>query len=395
MRSEERGMANEDYYGILGVERTASKEEIKRAYRRAAKKYHPDLNRDDPKAAEEKFKQVSEAYEVLADGEKRRIYDQYGAEGLKQQVWGGQGFDWSRFTHVQDIEDIFGRDVFESFFGRGGLGGSFFQDFFGGPARRRGHAAGRDYQVEVELTLEEVLQGLRKDIPLTFPTACPSCGGSGAKGGRLTTCATCGGRGQVSGAQRRGYSQFITITTCPKCRGRGQWPETPCRACGGSGRVTSSRSVSVEIPAGVPDGVQLRVPGRGEGGEAGAPPGDLFVVVRVKDHPTFSRDGEDVIMDLPVTFSLAALGGEVEVPTLEGTARMRIPPGTQTHTLLRLRGKGLRRFRGDGRGDQLVRVLVTTPTRLSGEERRLLEELGRIERESRGKRGVSDRFWTP
>ena len=386
MWSEERGMADQDYYRLLGVERTASKEDIKRAYRRAAKKYHPDLNKDDAKAAEEKFKQVSEAYEVLADDEKRRIFDQYGAEGLKQQVWGGQGFDWSRFTHVQDIEDICGR---------GGFGGSLFQDFFGGPARRRGPAAGRDYQVEVGLTLEEVLRGLRKEIPLTFPTACASCGGSGAEGGRLTTCMTCGGRGQASSAQRRGYSQVITITTCPKCRGRGQWPETPCRACGGSGRVASSRTVSVEIPEGVPDGVQLRVQGRGEAGETGAPPGDLFVVVRVKDHPTFLRDGEDVIMELPVTFSQAALGGEIEVPTLEGTARLRIPPGTQTHTLLRLRGKGLPRFRAEGRGDQLVRVLVTTPTRLRGEERKLLEELGRLERESREKRGVFDRSRSP
>src|SRR3972149_2579310 len=273
MWSEERGMADQDYYRLLGVERTASKGGIQRGYRGGPENVPP----------------------------------------------------------AQDIEDIFGR---------GGFGGSLFQDFFGGPARRRGPAAGRDYQVEVGLTLEEVLRGLRKEIPLTFPTACASCGGSGAEGGRLTTCMTCGGRGQASSAQRRGYSQVLTIPTGPKCRGRGKWPETPCRACGGAGR--------------------------GEAGETGAPPGDLFVVVRVKDHPTFLRDGGDVIMELPVTFSQAALGGEIEVPTLEGTARLRIPPGTQTHTLLRLRGKGLPRFRAEGRGDQLVRGLVTTPTRPPG-----------------------------
>ena len=386
MWSEERGMADQDYYRLLGVERTASKEDIKRAYRRAAKKYHPDLNKDDAKAAEEKFKQVSEAYEVLADDEKRRIFDQYGAEGLKQQVWGGQGFDWSRFTHVQDIEDIFGR---------GGFGGSLFQDFFGGPARRRGPAAGRDYQVEVGLTLEEVLRGLRKEIPLTFPTACASCGGSGAEGGRLTTCMTCGGRGQASSAQRRGYSQVITITTCPKCHGRGQWPQTPCRACRGTGQRSETRTIAVEVPAGVPDGLRLRVPGRGEAGDRGGPTGDLFVVVHQREHETFARDGDNVVLELPITFPQAALGGDVEVPTLGGAARLRIPAGTQTHTLLRLRGKGLPRFRGNGHGDQVVRVVVVTPERLSDEERRLLERLKEVQRDGAGRRGVFDRFRVP
>src|SRR6266571_1499100 len=262
-------MTDLDYYEVLGVSREASKDEIKRAYRRLAKKYHPDLNKEDPKAAEEKFKQVSEAYEALIDDDKRRIYNQFGAEGLKQQVWGGQGFDWSRFTHASDVEDIFGRDFFESFFGRsGGLGGSLFEQFFGGGVvgRRRGPAAGLDTHVEVELTLEDVARGGRKEITVRYPMTCPACRGTGAEGERLVTCPTCAGRGQVSSAQRRGHSQFITITTCPKCNGRGQWPEAPCPRCHGDGRLEQDRTIAVDIPPGVPEGVRLRVPGRAPGG---------------------------------------------------------------------------------------------------------------------------------
>src|SRR2546427_253649 len=309
-------MADDDYYERLGVPRGASKDEIKRAYRRLAKQHHPDLNKDNPKAAEEKFKQISEAYEVLADDEKRKIYDQFGADGLKQQVWGGEGFDWSRFTHAGDVEDIFGRDLFESFFGRGGgLSGSLFE-------------------------------------------------------------------------------QFFTITTCPKCNGRGQWPERPCPRCSGEGRIAEQRTIAVEIPPGVPDGVQLRVPGRGLAGEAGASPGDLYVAVHVRPDERFARDGDDVIYELPITFAQAALGAEVEVPTLDGTSRLRIPAGIQSGTALRLRGKGLPRFQGPGRGDQFVRVIVVTPTRLSAEERRLFEQL-RGTREDSGHRGAFDRFRRP
>src|SRR6266705_3020875 len=346
-------MTDLDYYEVLGVSREASKDDIKRAYRRLAKKYHPDLNKDDPKAAEEKFKQVSEAYEALIDDDKRRIYDQFGAEGLKQQVWGGQGFDWSRFTHASDVEDIFGR--------------------------RRGPAAGLDTHVEVELTLEDVARGGRKEITVRYPMTCPACRGTGAEGERLVTCPTCAGRGQVSSAQRRGHSQFITITTCPKCNGRGQWPEAPCPRCHGDGRLEQDRTIAVDIPPGVPDGVRLRVPGRGLAGDAGAPPGDLYVVIRVAPHDRFVRDGDDVLIDLPISVSQAALGTEVEVPTLDGRSRLQVPAGIQSHTVLRLRGKGLPRFQGRGRGDELVRVVVVTPTRLTADERRLLEQLGRLQ----------------
>jgi molecular chaperone DnaJ len=391
-------MADADYYETLGIPRGASKDEIKRAYRRLAKKYHPDLNKDNPKAAEEKFKTLSEAYEVLADDEKRKIYDQYGADGLKQQVWGGQGFDWSRFTHVADVEDIFGQDFFQSFFGgRGGLGGSLFEDFFGGGTmgRRRGPMPGRDARVDVEVTLEDVARGARKEVTLQHPMTCPACRGTGAEGERLVTCPTCGGRGQMSSSQRRGYSQFITIATCPKCNGRGQWPERPCPRCSGQGRIAETRTIAVEIPAGVPDGVQLRIPGRGLAGDAGAPPGDLYVGIHVQPHDRFVRDGDDLMLDLPIPVADAVLGTEVEVPTMDGSSRLRIPAGVQSETVLRLRGKGLPRFQAHGRGDQLVRVRVVTPTQVSSEERRLFEQLRRLRDEDVGRRGPFDRFRNP
>src|SRR6266581_4126077 len=377
-------MADEEDYERLGVPRGASKDEIKRAYRRLAKKHHPDLNKDNPKAAEEKFKQISEAYEVLADDEKRRIYDQFGADGLKQQVWGGEGFDWSRFTHAGDVEDIFGRDLFEQFFGGN----------VGTVGRRRGPAPGQDARVEVELSLEEVAQGGRKEVTVHYPMTCPACRGTGAEGERLVTCPTCNGRGQVSASQRRGYSQFITITTCPKCNGRGQWPERPCPRCSGEGRIAEQRTIAVEIPPGVPDGVQLRVSGRGLAGDAGAPPGDLYVAVHVRPDDRFVREGDDIVYELPVSFAQAALGAEVDVPTLDGTSRLRIPSGIQTGTVLRFRGKGLPRFQRSGRGDQLVRVTVQTPTRLSAEERRLFEQLRGL-RDDSSHRGAFDRFRRP
>ncbi|HLE54913.1 MAG TPA: molecular chaperone DnaJ [Thermoplasmata archaeon] len=391
-------MPEPDYYGVLGVPRGASKDDIKRAYRRLAKKYHPDLNKENAKAAEEMFKKVSEAYEVLADDEKRRIYDQFGAEGLKQQVWGGQGFDWDRFTHAADVEDIFGQDFFRTFFRGSGIGGGLFEDLLGGTmGRRRGPAAGQDLRVDVEVDLEDLLATKRHEVTIHHPTACPACDGTGAEGRRLTTCSTCGGRGQVSNARRSGYSQFITITPCPKCQGRGRWPESPCKRCGGDGRIAESRTIAVDIPAGAVDGLQLRVPGRGAAGDPGAPPGDLYVFVHVRPHRVFERDGEDVLLSAPITYPTATLGGEIDVPTLEGSARLHVPPGTQSHTLLRLRGKGLPRMRGGGRGDQLVRVLVVTPKRPSAEERKLIERLAEIQGDgtATGHRGVFDRFRDP
>src|SRR5437667_275071 len=321
-----------------------------------------------------------------------------GADGLKQQVWGGEGFDWSRFTHAGDVEDIFGRDLFESFFGRsGGLGGSLFEQFFGGGGpvgRRRGPAAGRDARVELELSLAEVARGGRREVAVHYPMTCPACRGTGAEGERHATCRTCNGRGQVSASQRRGYSQFITITTCPKCNGRGQWPERPCPRCSGEGRIAEQHTIAVDIPPGVPDGVQLRVPSRGLAGDAGAPPGDLYVAVHVRPDERLQREGRAILYELPISFLQAALGAGVEGPTLDGTSRLRIPAGIQTGTVLRLRGKGLPRFQGSGRGDQLVQVIVQTPTRLSAEERRLFEQLRGL-RDEPGHRGAFDRFRRP
>ena len=375
-----------DYYEVLGVERTASPDEVKRAYRKLAMQFHPDRVPAGEKAgAEEKFKEVSEAYEVLADDEKRALYDRYGHAGVEQQVWGGQGFDWSRFTHADDLEDIFGADMFRDFFG----GGSIFDAFFGraqGPRARRG----ADLRLDLEVDLEDVLRGSRKSIEVPQAVPCKRCGGTGAEGGRLTKCPECKGSGQVSHSQQRGYTRMVTITACPRCRGRGQWPERTCAECDGSGVRHEASVYTIDVPVGASDGARLRLSGGGEADARGGPPGDLYVVLHVRPHPVFRRQGSDLVLDVPLTFSQAAVGAEIDVPTLDGTARLRVPPGTQTHTFLRLRGKGLP-DPGGGRGDELVRVVVVTPTNLTPEERRSFDELQRLEDTPR-RRGIFSRF---
>ena len=368
-------MAKRDYYEVLGVARTASKDEIKSAYRKAAKKYHPDLNKDNPQA-EEKFKEVSEAYEVLMDDQKKQLYDQYGFSGVQQQ-WGGEGFDWSRFTHFNDIEDIFA-----DFFGGGGFGsgfgGSLFDQLFRS-RERTGPSRGADLRYDIEISLKEALQGTKKTIQLPMRVACDKCGGSGAEGGKMASCPECGGRGQISRSQRKGYSQFVTITTCPRCRGRGQWPEKTCSACSGIGEIEKVSTISVNIPPGASDGLRLRLQGKGEPGERGIAPGDLYLIVHLAEDEKFERDGNDLVVEVSITYSQAALGAEVEVPTLEGTAMLTVPAGTQSHTLFKLRGKGLPSLDGRGRGDEFVRVIVKTPARLSSEERQLIERLRELE----------------
>jgi len=371
-------MAKRDYYEVLGVARGASKEDLKQAYRRLAKKYHPDLNKDDPKAAEERFKDLSEAYEVLVDDEKRALYDQYGHEGLEQRVWGGGGFDWSRFTRQADIEDIFGSDVFRDFFGGGG-----FEGIFG---RRGGPRRGQDLYAVMEVTLPEILQGTRKSLEVPFTEPCRACKGTGAKEGKLLACARCNGSGQIRHVQTRGYAQFVSITTCRECGGQGSRPAENCPQCRGAGRTEGTSQIRVEIPKGAPDGLRLRLTGKGQAGGRGAPSGDLYIELRVKPDERFTREGNDLVTDAPIDFPTAALGGEVSVETLDSTATLKVPAGTQTHTVFRVRGRGLPDPRGRGRGDLLVRVVLVTPRNLTAKEREALQKLA-------GERGARPGFF--
>jgi len=374
-----------DYYEVLGVDRAASPDEVKRAYRKLAMEFHPDRVPAERKGeAEERFKEISEAYEVLADPEKRGLYDQYGHAGVEQQVWGGQGFDWSRFTHAGDLEDLFGQEIFRDFFG-----GSIFGDLFGG-RRAAGARRGADLRYDLEIDLEDALRGSRKTIEVPRAVRCPRCQGTGGEGGRMTRCPECGGSGQMSRVQQRGFTRMVSITTCPRCRGRGQWPERPCAACNGSGVQTETTTFGIDIPVGADDGMRLRLSGKGEAAARGGRSGDLYVILHARAHPVFRRQGNDVVMDLPITFAQAALGAEVEVPTLDGTARLRIAPGTQTHTFLRLRGRGMPDGEGGPRGDQLVRAVIVTPTNLTPEEKRFFEDLAGFEGSPR-RRGIFSR----
>ncbi|MEM2870210.1 MAG: molecular chaperone DnaJ [Thermoplasmata archaeon] len=364
-----------DYYEMLGVSRDASTEEIKRAYRALAKKYHPDLNKDNPKEAEERFKEVCEAYEVLADPEKRRLYDAYGHAGVSQ-TFGEGGFTWDQFSHFADLEDIFG-DL-----------GFFGFDFFGRYRRpQTGPVPGDDLRYDLEITLEEAASGMEKEITIPRTAPCSACSGTGAeRGSSPRKCSRCDGSGQVRSVRSRGYSQLITITTCDACGGKGTVIDKPCSVCRGAGAVSKQETIRITIPPGADSGIRLRVPGGGEAGRRGGPPGDLFVVLHVAPHKRFKRDGNDLYTEADISFVQAALGGEIDIPLLNGTARLTIPPGTQTHTLFRLQGKGMPRFGGGGRGDLYVRVRVVTPTRLSERQKEILREFAREEGEEVGER---------
>jgi len=370
-----------DYYQVLGVSKGASTDEIKQAYRRLARKYHPDMNKGDAKEAEEKFKEVSEAYEVLADEEKRARYDQYGHAGVEGTFRTG-GFDWSDFTHYSDISDIFG-DL-----GGFGFGGGIFDQFFGRRTPTGPHE-GRSLRYDVEVTLEEIAQGVEKEIRVPHSIQCKTCGGLGAKQGDFKTCPTCKGSGQVQRGQRRGNTNFVTITTCPTCRGTGKQVTRRCPACGGSGVTQTTSTIKVSIPKGADEGARLRIRGAGEASPNGGPPGDLFVVVHMGQHPVFARDGSDLYVEAPVTYTQAALGADIEVPTLGGTALVTVPPGTQTGTVFRLKGKGLPDMRGRGQGDQFVKVNVVTPSRLNRQQQEILRQFGQsvgsYEKEARKK----------
>ncbi len=366
-----------DYYRMLEVDRGASADEIKRAFRKAALKYHPDRNPGN-KEAEHRFKQAAEAYEILSDPEKRRIFDQFGAEGLR-----GVGAPGGGFGSAEDIFDHF-RDVFE---------GTIFADLFGGRERRRGDPSSRgsSLRCEIEIEFEQVATGTEKAIEIERRELCEDCKGSGARKGTAPgACPVCRGHGEVQ--QQQGF--FFIRTTCPRCRGAGQVITDPCTKCRGSGRNSATRTLSVRVPAGIEDGMQLRIAGEGEPGRNGAARGDLYCMVRVKPHPIFRRHGDDVLLDYPITFTQAALGAELDVPTVEGSVAMKIPRGTQTGEVMRLKGKGFPSLEAGGRGSQLVRIFVEVPKKLSARQEEILRQLQKTEepRPDAERRGIFDRF---
>ncbi len=352
-------MEKRDYYEILGVARTASEDEIKKAYRKMALQYHPDRNPGDSQA-EEMFKEAAEAYEVLHDQEKRRIYDQYGHEGLR-----GTGF--SGFGGFEDIFSNFG-DIFEEFFG-------------GGRRRRSGPARGRDLRYDLEVDFVEASTGKEVEIDIVREEECAACGGTGSQTEGRQICPTCQGQGQV--LQSRGFIRMAQ--TCPTCGGSGQIVEDPCPECRGQGRVRMERTVAVRVPAGVDTGSRLRLRGEGEGGRLGGPQGDLYVVIHVRPHEFFEREGDHVICRIPVSMVDACLGAEIDVPTLQGERKLKIPKGTQTGEVLRFRNEGFPNLRGFGRGDQVMEIHVTIPTNLNKRQEEILREFAEEESKKKGR----------
>jgi len=358
-------MAKRDYYEVLGVNKGASADDIKRSYRRMAMKYHPDKNPGD-KEAEAKFKECAEAYEVLSDADKRKRYDQFGHEGLR----GAGMHDFSRMN-VDDIFSMFGfEDLFGGIFGgRGGRGGRR-------AARHAGPTRGYDLETAVELSLQDVASGTEKTIEFTRQDNCNECYGSGsAKGSSPSKCPTCGGDGQVA----RGGGFFQMVSTCPQCRGTGQVITNPCKHCKGTGHVPKKRIVTIKIPRGVHEGQSIRVASEGEPGRNGGPRGDLYCYVRIKRHEFLHRDGNDLIAVVPISFTQAALGATVDVPSLNETKQLKIPSGTQYGTIFRIKGQGLPDIRSGRKGDELVQVTIETPARLNSKQRELLEEFQKNE----------------
>lgn len=361
-------MSKRDYYEVLGVERSSTDQEIKKAYRRVAMKYHPDRNPDDADA-DAKFKEATEAYEVLLDKEKRQAYDQFGHAGIDQTMGGG-GFQGGSFS------DIFG-DVFGDIFGGGG-------------GRRSGPQRGSDLRYTLEVSLEEAVRGATTEIRVPSLQHCGTCDGTGAKPGTSpTTCGGCGGAGQVR--MQQGF--FQVQQTCPQCRGRGKTISDPCTDCRGQGLVEKTKTLSVKVPPGVDTGDRIRLSGEGEAGPAGGPAGDLFVQISVRQHPIFERDGRHLYCEIPINFADAALGGELEVPTLDGRVKLKIPPETQTGKLFRLRGKGVKPVRGGAVGDLLCRAVIETPVNLNKDQKRLLEEFRESIEESGSEQSPKQSSW--
>lgn len=358
-------MTKRDYYEVLGVSRNASDAELKTAYRRLAMRYHPDRNPDDA-SAEERFKEAKEAYEVLADAQKRSAYDQFGHAGVDPSAGGGRGASFS--------------DIFDDVFG----------DIFGGRGRSSGPFRGADLRYDQELSLEEAVRGTTVKVRIPTLVACDACEGSGARpGSQPVTCATCEGHGQVR--MQQGF--FSIQQTCPQCRGRGKTIPDPCPNCRGQGRVQESKTLSVKIPAGVDTGDRIRLAGEGETSPNGGVPGDLYVQIRVRPHPLFVRDGNNLLCEMPIAFTTASLGGEIEAPSLDGRVRLKIPPGTQTGRVFRMRGKGVRSVHGGPVGDLLCRVTVETPVDLTDEQKELLREFERSLKAHEGHHSPRMRGW--
>lgn len=361
-------MAKRDYYEILGVSKGASADEIKKSYRKVAMQYHPDRNPGD-KAAEEKFKEAAEAYEVLSDQEKRAQYDRFGHAGVSGN---GRGAGAQNMEDIfSQFGDIFGEDIFGSFFGgQGGRGGPR-----GGGQRARG-TRGSNLRIKLKLTYEEIAKGVTKNIKVKKYVPCTTCSGSGAKDkGSVQTCTTCGGSGQVRKVTNTFLGQMQTVTTCPGCSGEGTMITSKCGACRGEGRVYGEETVTIDIPAGVQEGMQLSIGGRGNAGERGGPNGDLIILVEEEPHRELQREGLNVAFELHISFTDAVFGTQVEVPTIDGRAKIKIPAGTQSGKVFRLKGKGFPAVNSYEKGDQLVHVNIWTPQQLSSEEKAMLEKL--------------------
>jgi molecular chaperone DnaJ len=353
-----------DYYEVLGVDRNASEIEIKKAYRRLAKQYHPDMNQGD-EVAEAKFKEANEAYEVLIDPQKRERYDRFGHAGIESD--GGFG----GFGGFNDFDFGGIGDIFESFFGGSGFGRK--------TSRRNGPKKGADIKASLEINFEEAAFGVEKEISINRVEICNECKGSGAKKGTTpVTCAHCGGSGQVQYKQNTPFGHFVNIKTCDVCHGTGKIITEPCPKCSGRGRVKKIRHMNIRVPAGIDNGQTISLRGEGEPGSSGGPAGDLYITVQVRPHSLFQRQGNDVVCEIPITFVQAALGSEMEVPTLDGKVQYKIPEGVQTGSVFRLKGKGIPFLRGNGRGDQFVKVFVEVPRRLNDKQKEILKQFADV-----------------
>lgn len=348
-----------DFYEILGISKNSTEADIKKAYRKLAKQYHPDLNPGD-KSAEQKFKEANEAYEVLSDQSKRARYDQFGHAGAEQGGFGGGGFEG--FGGFEDI--------FDSFFG-GGFGGR--------SQRQNGPQKGEDLRYSIQINFTEAAFGIKKEVTLNKWSDCSTCKGSGAKAGTSKkTCSTCGGSGQRKVAKQTPFGQFVNVQTCDVCGGEGEINSDPCRECSGKGKIRKNSKIEIKIPSGIDEGQIISLRGEGEPGKKGGPSGDLYITIRIKEHELFGRQGNDVYCEMPITFAQSALGAEIEVPTIDGKVKYTIPEGTQTGALFRLRGKGIPHLRGSGRGDQYVKVIVETPTKLDEEQKEALRNFAKL-----------------